>query len=881
MIPGAQTMALARGVIGVALGIAAAIAPATLAVAGELPRFSYDVPLDPHSPWPKFRRDARQTGRSPVLPRDSGAAVWEFQTGKGVFSSPVVDGEGTVYVGSADRVFYAIDRHGQLRWSQRTGEIIDSAALLDDAGRVIVGSGDGRLYAFDRRSGDVLWTFAADPPSATGAFINWFEGNVAIGADGTLYVPNDNFCTYAIERQSGERRWCFRTRDQTWSLPAVDPRRGTIFLGNNFPFASNIFALAAGTGEAIWKARARGSVVASPLLAGVGDDRMLVAGAFDGYVRAYSVDSRERWTLGLRDHVYASAAEAADGTLVQPGTDGTVYGIEPTTGAIRWAFDTAEPIRSSPAIDGAGNIYVGTGDGRLLVLGAGGQMRWAIRLIEGDRNDLNASPALGTDAIVIAGENGAVFGVPYEYCLRPVAERDSRCTVAGGEGLAEEGAFLLYATAFGSVLGSPPAAVEANQPLAFSLLVRRGGDTELAVIDDRRLRVTLTPEVPARVDVSGDRRFLTVIPAAPYTPSGGGDLRVRIQGEYLVDLERRGLRLTGGRIGGAFDQSFHFAVRPRTPGAFPLPVPRQPGDPSGVWELYRLAAPLPTILPSYNQIGFDSIHYLIGMVEGDGQRAVGWVVGGQPSAEGQGGEVDPLSTVRFPLLIDHDAGLLTMRNEAGFTVEFNNFPMPFELFHVAATVDSDGDALVRPSLAARARCSEIDFYGAFLERLGYCNPRTQALTVFGGAELRRAGGGVQALPRGVGQARFEAEATGMVAAFTGSEIRVREHNLGLLVIDADTNQPLPLDYGGATTVRTSAAGTLEAIALGFAPGDVRGDVRVYAMIDAYPAARATLHLPETPPWSATLAYRLRRLPGALRSFVVARLRDAFLWFSDL
>ena len=30
----------------------------------------------------------------------------------------------------------------------------------------------------------------------------------------------------------------------------------------------------------------------------------------------------------------------------------------------------------------------------------------------------------------------------------------------------------------------------------------------------------------------------------------------------------------------------------------------------------RLAAPLPTILPSYNQIGFDSIHYVLGAATG-------------------------------------------------------------------------------------------------------------------------------------------------------------------------------------------------------------------------------------------------------------------------
>ena len=43
------------------------------------------VPLAPDSPWPKFRRDAQQTGLSPIIPQ-SGGQLWSFQTEKGIFS---------------------------------------------------------------------------------------------------------------------------------------------------------------------------------------------------------------------------------------------------------------------------------------------------------------------------------------------------------------------------------------------------------------------------------------------------------------------------------------------------------------------------------------------------------------------------------------------------------------------------------------------------------------------------------------------------------------------------------------------------------------------------------------------------------------------------
>lgn len=828
-------------------------------------RYDYTVPLDPRSPWPKFRRNAQQNGRSTVLPHDSGRRPWMFRTGKGVFSSPVIDGEGTTYVGSADRTFYAIDRDGSLRWKFSTGEIIDSAALLDDEDRLIFGSGDGTLYALRRATGDVLWTFRADDPAANGAFINWFEGNVAIGADGTIYAPNDNFCTYALRRATGERLWCAKAYDQTWSLPALDPDSGRLFLGNNFAFLYNTFALDAANGRQLWRASTDGTVAASPVIATAGGSGVVVVGAFDGYLRAYDpARGRERWRFGTRDHIYASAAEMADGTIVQPSADGTIYALDPANGTLRWAFDTREPVRSSPAVDGAGNIYVGSGEGRLFVLNPDGSLRWSIRLIDDERDDLNASPALGADAIVIGGENGGVFSVPYDYCLRPGID-DARCAVGSGEALPADGVFLQYTTSFGRLLPEAPSDIEANQPLTFTLLARRHGDTDLALIDSASVRVTLDPARAVHVDVSGDRRFLTIVPSSPYAGAAGGAVTVRVQGNYLVNFERSGLRFGGGNVGGAFDETYRFRVRPHSGGGWPLPVPQAPGDRAGLWGLYRFAAPLPTILPSYNQIGFDSIHYLIGLVEGDGTHAVGWAIGGRPTADNHG-EVDPASRVRFPLDIEYDSGLLTMTNEAGFTIEFNGFPLPFEFFRVATRVDERGAALSSPAVNSRTTCGKIDFYGEFLQALGYCNPTTDLLNVFGGAELRPVASGVQTAPNGIGSVTFVAASDKITATFIDSQLRVSEHNIGLLLIDPASGRPLPLSYMHAMTHAATPQGMIASATLGITPGAVRGAVRVYAMVDTYPAAVGAATFPSFVPWQTRLAEAVGTTWNSARKF---------------
>ncbi len=807
--------------------------------------FDYAVPLDPESPWPKFRRTAMQSGRSPVLPIDTGAEPWVFPTGKGIFSTAVIDADSNVYVGSGDQVFYALDRNGNELWSVMTGEVVDSSALLDDRGLLYFGSGDGFLYALDREDGEEVWTFEADPPSLHDALINWFEGNVAMGLDGTLYVPNDNRCTYAIDRDDGTQDWCFVTRDQTWSLVALNPETNQLFMGSNYPLIENAFGIEAEDGSKAWNFAALGTVAASPMIASTDPEGLVSVGAFDGFLYGLrQSDGFEQWKYGARDHIYASPAQAEDGTIIQPSADGTIYAVNPETGEFVWGYDTGEPIRSSPAIDGDGNVYVGSGEGKLFVLNSDGSLRWSIQLIDDDRDDLNSSPALGKEFVVISGESGEIFAIPYDYCLRS-GLNDERCTVGPGEPIPDEGVFMVFTSSFGSLEIEPPTQITANQPLTFSLFVREGGDTKLTAIASDSLVVTSTSSAQIDADVAGDRRYVTILPQEPWVGDEGGTIEVRVQGRYLDRLVyREGLRFTfDDSSGGTFDETFTFEIPARSETAFPFEVGEQPGvDDTGIVELYRIAAPLPTILPSYNQIGFDSIHYVIGLVEQEGDEIIGWGVGGVLD-EGGDAIVNPSSDVRFPLVFRWDDGLLTMINEEGFTIEFNGFPLPFQFFRVATTLNADGTALHSPWLNAKTICNEITFYGMFLEALGFCNIETGLLDAVGGSEFRAFGNGTQSPPEGMGTVSFSRDGNIVTATLTETTLQSEEHNFGILALDANTGVPVGMNYTFFTE-QAPETGTIETVVLDMDDADtIPGSLRVYLMVDAYPAAVDVL----TPP----------------------------------
>ena len=94
------------------------------------PQTTLPSPYSPRAPWPCMRADVHNSGRSPFLhePNADAASIplRRWSTGNGIFSTPIIGADETIYVGSADKSFYAFDPvSGAQRWSYPTGECID------------------------------------------------------------------------------------------------------------------------------------------------------------------------------------------------------------------------------------------------------------------------------------------------------------------------------------------------------------------------------------------------------------------------------------------------------------------------------------------------------------------------------------------------------------------------------------------------------------------------------------------------------------------------------------------------------------------------------------------------------------------------------------
>ena len=167
-----------RGVVLVAAAVVASLL--AVPVAGKASEAC------PEPSWPMYGHDlahsfSQDPGCAEITATNAAALVpkWAVRTLDSVTASPTVV-DGTVYVGSWDGVFYALDAEtGAEKWTYNIadnhavafGRIVSSAAVADfkmnrrRSKRIVLFGGGATLYALDARTGAVLASLDVDPRS--------------------------------------------------------------------------------------------------------------------------------------------------------------------------------------------------------------------------------------------------------------------------------------------------------------------------------------------------------------------------------------------------------------------------------------------------------------------------------------------------------------------------------------------------------------------------------------------------------------------------------------------------------------------------------------------------------------------------------------------
>jgi outer membrane protein assembly factor BamB len=258
---------------------------------------------------------------------------WRFKTDARVIGSPAVV-DGTVYIGSFDGTFYAIDEHaGTVKWKFDTeGAITSSAAVAN--GVAYFGSYDGNFYAVDTATGKQRWKFATggerrfaakhihgiDPAGETMPDFWDFYLSSPVVADGHVSFGSGDGNIYSLDAASGALVWKFATGDVVHSSPAI--ANGTVFVGS---FDKFFYAIDAASGKEKWRYK-------------TGEDP--------------EIHNQEGIT---------SSPAVADGTVFFGCRNATIYALDAASGTLKWQQKGNRGwVAVSPAVKD-GKVYVATG----------------------------------------------------------------------------------------------------------------------------------------------------------------------------------------------------------------------------------------------------------------------------------------------------------------------------------------------------------------------------------------------------------------------------------------------------------------------------------------------------------------------------------------
>ena len=248
-----------------------------------------------------------------------------------------------------------------------------------------------RLLAIDSQ-GNKKWEFQTD---------GWITSSPAIGADSTIYFGVGDVWAwydmlYALN-PDGSVKWSIKDSSSVGSSPAIDSDR-TIYVswGDKLcainPDSTKKWEFKTQTGSRISGAPAINS-----------DGTIYIASG----TKLFAVHSggTKKWEFESGSDICSSPVIGAHGTVYICSADHKLYAVNPDNGTRKWEFESAAWISTSPVIAVDGTVYIGAGNCLYAVNPADGIKKWEFEMAEG----ISSTPSIGSDNIIYFGSQDNKF----------------------------------------------------------------------------------------------------------------------------------------------------------------------------------------------------------------------------------------------------------------------------------------------------------------------------------------------------------------------------------------------------------------------------------------------------------------------------------------
>jgi eukaryotic-like serine/threonine-protein kinase len=303
---------------------------------------------------------------------------WKFKTNGLVRSRPAVVDE-RVYLTSDDNYLYAVDaQRGKEVWRFDLGKAlrprgslesnewdysISSPAVMD--GTVFVGSANDNFYAVDASTGKEKWHFQARGPVRSSPAV----------AEGIVYFGDSYGMLHALDSQTGKEEWYFYTNNGYYAVSSPTVVDGIVYVGNR-GMNPALYALTAQNGEQQWHLPFEGSWVDSSAAL---VDGIVYIGSSD-WLRLSAIDAvtgNLKWQFKGSGYMWCSPA-VANGMVYIGDTEQYFYAVNAATGQEAWRVQIGKALETvvsairpfhggvvSSSVVADGVVYFGGLDGKL------------------------------------------------------------------------------------------------------------------------------------------------------------------------------------------------------------------------------------------------------------------------------------------------------------------------------------------------------------------------------------------------------------------------------------------------------------------------------------------------------------------------------------
>lgn len=350
--------------------------------------------------WPVFRGTLSATGLVRGRLRKRPSQRWIFTAENDSFVATPVVGNGTVYLGSENGLFFAVDlQTGKERWRWQSPAGIVAPAGYHE-GRVYVGDVNGGFHCLDAVTGSVVWQMEAGAEIDGGPSF----ARLSSGRSVVIFGSQDTYL-YCVEADSGKPVWKAGGQDQIRCTPPVVQGR-TFVAGCD----GKLHILTVEEGREVGAIDLEGPTGCTPAVVG----SLAYVGTENGVFFALDWEKNVvRWRFEGTESssAFRSSAALNERYVVVGCRDRKVHCFDRALGKHLWEFTTRRYVDSSPVIirSGDGNepaddvVLVTSLDGRLYALRIGdGRVLWEIAV----GGAISSSPVVLQDRVLVATEDG-------------------------------------------------------------------------------------------------------------------------------------------------------------------------------------------------------------------------------------------------------------------------------------------------------------------------------------------------------------------------------------------------------------------------------------------------------------------------------------------